>query len=151
MNNVDAMLKAIELNPDDLTAEVALTDLLVEERDMQPTEAAAAAANALQTARDARDLAEAARLMQKDQPWHVALCTDIRRTIFLPDYYPCTIVVVVGDSAPGMCDVGEPTAPPFWTGDIITVGALWVVRHFRSNPALCLLAEKSNRRRRHSR
>lgn len=151
MDNVDAMLKAIEQEPDDLTAERALTDLLVEERDMNPTEAARHAEQVMQTARDARDLAEAARLMQPHQLWHAELCLDIRRHLYLPDGFRCVVVIVAGSEPPRLCPACPAPAPPLWHDSTITVGALWVIRHWRGNPSLCLPPVVQKRQPRRSR
>lgn len=150
MNNVELLLLSINQDPDDLTAVCALTDALIEERDMQRSEADRHAERVVQAVRDARDLAEAARLMRPEQPWHDELVTDIMSACGSP-LLSGTIIVVTSDMTPfvsGSLQHGQGRA---WFNPTITVGAQWLIRHFRSNPSLYLVAPPAPKKRRHSR
>jgi len=145
VNNVDELLAALHREPDDLTAVAALTDALIEERDMQPTEAARHAEHAMQVARDARDLAAAATLLRPAAPWHAALVRDIKRACWVTDSAVAVIIIVNGDGKPqaSACEPTEPGAE--WWGITITVGARWVLHHFRTDRNLLLLAAPAGR------
>lgn len=151
MDDVDAMVKAIEREPDDLTAELALTDMLVELRDMHHTEAAAHAATVMQTARDARDLAEGARLMEPKQPWHDELVKDICFAARLYNVVDALVVLVPGDAVPVSASSYTVNGSNWDRQFSVSVGALWVIRHYRANPSLYLTESKRKRRRRRSR
>lgn len=142
MDDVDAMVRAIEQEPDDLTAVGALTDMLQELRDMTYTEALNRAEEVVQTARDKRDLGEATRIVNSMQPWHKELTNDIRRMCEIGDNEPFSLLLVPGDGQPVAFFDQVVNAVEFWMQCTVTVGALWVIRHFRKNPSLFLMEAK---------
>jgi hypothetical protein len=147
MNNVDAMLAYIERDPDNLTAVAALTDLLIEERDMTRSEADRFAERAVQAIRDARDVAAAAELLQSHQPWYAELIGDIFEQCKLPRNTVANLIVAPGCSMPNF---GDPTPVPddrFWFETTVIVGASWLLRYWRENPSLCLMANVRKQRK----
>lgn len=140
--NVEMMVRAIEAEPDDLTAEWALTEALVEEREMTYPEAERHARNVVRSARDARDLAAAADLMTPDKPWHLELCTEIIQYCFLDPREGATIVVVAGNSMPVAASEHHWIEGNFFPTFTITVGALWVLGRFRGNAHWQMLKAK---------
>jgi len=151
MDTVDYLIAGLRKDPDDLTGERALTDALVEVRDMQPTEAAEHARRTMQELRDARDLSAAAELLRADQDWHTELVHDIIRYCFLDPMEGANIVVVCGDSFPVAATEHQPVGGGYFRAHTITVGALWVIRHWRNNPSLCLRFNETRRYRRRPR
>lgn len=138
MDTVDAIVKGIESDPDELTAVYPLIDALMEFRDMTRSEAERHAEHVVQTARDARDLATAADLLTDDKPWRADLVRDILNQVMLDEGTRASIIVVPGDTRPLHGTQRHAFGGGWWTEHTVTVGALWVVRYWRSNASLCL-------------
>lgn len=151
MNTVDAMLKYIERDPDNLIAVAALTDLLMEERDMHRSEADRFAERAVQSIRDARDVAAAAELLQAHQPWFAELVGDLFEQCHLPRNAVATVVVAPGHSMPNFGDTVPVPGDRFWCETTVLVGASWLLRYWRENPSLCLMANVRKQRKSRSR
>lgn len=147
MNNVELLLLSLEGNPDDLTAVACLTDALMEEQDMTRSEADRHAERAVESARNTRDLATAAELLKKEQPWYHELIRDILDRCGLSHALVASVVLIPGDSAPLHGEQRQHVASGWWTEHTITVGAMWVIKYWRSNPPLCLMARAKKKRR----
>lgn len=143
MNDVELLLKSIESEPDDLTAVACLTDALMEERDMNRSEAERYAEHVVQAVRDARDLKEAARILEADQPWHRELLNDLLYHCCLTADTDAQVIVVPGERAPSFAHVEHTFGGGWWTSITVTVGAGWVIGHFRRNPSLCAIVRAS--------
>lgn len=135
MSNVEGLLKAIDRDPDDLTAVAALTDALMEERDMLHTEAEKYAERALQAARDVRDIAAAAALMTLDHPFHVELLVEIFETCGLPAGTEASILIATGEEPPRYHCEPRKTAEGYWSTLTIVVGARWLTALVRGKIA----------------
>ncbi len=146
MSNVELMLSAIAHEPDDLTAACMLIDALMDERDMWRSEAEAYAEKAITAARDARDIRAAADLLRKEQPWYNELMRDILEACGLNHSVLAVVVVVPGDVKPLHAVQTHAHGAGWWTDHTITVGAVWVVHHFRNNASLCLMVPKKKPR-----
>lgn len=151
MTNVELMLKAVESNPDDLTAVWSLTEALMEERDMTRSEADRFAERAVQSVLDVRDLAVAADLMKAEQPWHAELIRDIRDHCHLSDLDLAQILLTPGEAPPRFSHAMMPQGECWWLGITVLVGARWLISYYRRNPSLWMQCPEPTRRRRRSR
>lgn len=149
MSDVELLTKMIEADPDNLVGERMLTDALVEERDMIPTEAAEHVRRVIQSARDARDLTDATKLLAIGQPRREYLLNLILLGCGLEDVSDATVFVTVGSAAPHLIllDSITPGRVAFspWT---LVVGATWLLRYQREHVSQWQPKKATPRRRR---
>jgi hypothetical protein len=149
MSDVEYLLKAIERDPDDLTAVACLTDALMDERDYTRSEADRAAELAVQSTRDVRDLAQAARLLTEDNPVRSDLMRDIIARASVPAVMDAQIIITVGWAEPTAKYDTQQTGG-FWYPATVTVGASWVIQYHRRNISLSSPAQTVRRSKRAS-
>jgi len=132
VNNVDEMVKAIEREPDDLTAVCALTDALIEEREMTVSEARRHAEQVVETARSARDLANATALLCKGSPMREVLLAWIVGTGDADTDDMTSVITVVGGAPPLVVAPHPDQSANVIAREFVMVGATWILKQVRT-------------------
>lgn len=125
---------AVEAEPDDPGAWSALVDFLIEFTDCEPGWAWLQAERHQRIGREARELAEATRLMAIGSPALAVLRGVILDAVGLDAEAEGSILLEAGPHHPLALSSTEPDdAGTLWTQNFITVGAGWVLDKHREN------------------
>lgn len=142
MTTLEDLVKLVEDDPINPICSAMLIDELMDERDMNRSEAEAHVKRVAEVAIDAAFLRRAADLVSGcswQRGWVRSTLADA-----LPGYIAslCTIVLVPGLTPPVIASNPSREVDEYWRSYLVTVGAQWLYRQYRE-----LLASRTARRR----
>lgn len=149
MNETQLLSDALFKSPDDFTLVAVLIEHLECDCDYWRSEAEKKVESIQQVGRDHRDLCNAVKLLERDNPVRDALVMHLYRTHHLHRYAMCNVCVIAGASAPVVTDSDGGSPGDYWADQTMTIGATWLLKYYRENRWRIRGVSRRNKRRRY--